>query len=188
MYSRQRLTHSRDPCTQVNGELWDLDRPFEKSSTLELFDFESPEGQSVTLWPDSHRTGTDQPSIHLSGKRVWWHSSAHVLGECAERHYGCHLAIGPPTDDGFFYEMGMQDERYATGPGKSLNLDFAHFDSCGTVSHSQVTPADYPALETLVKSVVKEKQKFERLVVSKENLLKMFAVRGTYRSCDQAPA
>jgi len=30
-----------------------------------------------------------------------------VLGEAAERHYGCHLCIGPPTDDGFFYEMGM---------------------------------------------------------------------------------
>lgn len=74
----------------MNGELWDLERPFEKTSKLELFDFDSPEG-----------------------KRVWWHSSAHILGECAERHYGCHLAIGPPTDDGFFYEMGMTDDRYA---------------------------------------------------------------------------
>jgi len=46
-----------------------------------------------------------------SGKRVFWHSSAHVLGEAAERHYGCHLCIGPPTDDGFFYEMAI-DERY----------------------------------------------------------------------------
>lgn len=45
------------------------------------------------------------------GKRVFWHSSAHVLGEAAERHYGCHLCIGPPTDDGFFYEMAI-DERY----------------------------------------------------------------------------
>lgn len=36
---------------------------------------------------------------------------------------------------------------------------------------------DYPALETLAKNVVKEKQKFERLVVTKEQLLEMFAVR-----------
>ena len=35
---------------------------------------------------------------------------------------------------------------------------------------------DYPSLETLAKNVVKEKQKFERLVISKENLLEMFAV------------
>lgn len=44
---------------------------------------------------------------------MFWHSSAHVLGEAAERHYGCHLCIGPPTDDGFFYEMAIED-RYGT--------------------------------------------------------------------------
>lgn len=112
---------------KVDGELWDLERPFEKSATLELFDFESPEG-----------------------KRVWWHSSAHILGECAERHYGCHLAIGPPTDDGFFYEMGMTDDRV-------------------------VQLGDYPSLDTLAKNMIKEKQRFERLVLSKEQLLEMFA-------------
>jgi threonyl-tRNA synthetase len=45
----------------------------------------------------------------VAGKRVFWHSSAHVLGEAAERHYGCHLCIGPPTEDGFFYEMAIED-------------------------------------------------------------------------------
>ncbi|KAM0788271.1 threonyl-tRNA synthetase [Microbotryomycetes sp. NB124-2] len=112
---------------KVDGELWDLERPFEKSSALELLDFEHPEG-----------------------KKVWWHSSAHILGECCERHYGAHLAIGPPTEDGFFYEMGLQEGQ-------------------------QVVPGDYPALETLAKNVVKDKQKFERLVVKKEDLLEMFA-------------
>ncbi|GAA5828434.1 hypothetical protein JCM11251_006248 [Rhodosporidiobolus azoricus] len=112
---------------KVNGELWDLERPFEGDASLELLDFEHPEG-----------------------KKVWWHSSAHILGECCERHYGCHLAIGPPTDEGFFYEMGMNGDRV-------------------------VAQTDYESLETLAKSVVKDKQKFERLEVSKENLLKMFA-------------
>ncbi|BGO90354.1 hypothetical protein NBRC10512_001784 [Rhodotorula toruloides] len=112
---------------KVDGNLWDLERPFEKSASLELLDFEHPEG-----------------------KKVWWHSSAHILGECCERHYGCHLAMGPPTDDGFFYEMGMNGDRV-------------------------VQQSDYDKLETLAKGVVKDKQKFERLVVSKENLLKMFS-------------
>ncbi|GAA5976498.1 hypothetical protein JCM5350_001711 [Sporobolomyces pararoseus] len=112
---------------KVDGKLWDLERPFEKSSSLELLDFEHPEG-----------------------KKVWWHSSAHILGECCERHYGCHLAMGPPTDDGFFYEMGMAG------------------------SDRVVQTTDYEALETLAKGVVKDKQKFERLEVSKEDLLKMF--------------
>ncbi|KAF8153241.1 hypothetical protein B0H34DRAFT_662629 [Crassisporium funariophilum] len=110
---------------KVDGALWDLERPLEKSCKLELLDFEDPEG-----------------------KKVFWHSSAHVLGEAAERHYGCHLCLGPPTDDGFFYEMAI-DER-------------------------PVTNADYPALEKVSEAAIKEKQKFERLVVSKEKLLEMF--------------
>lgn len=40
-----------------------------------------------------------------------------------------------------------------------------------------VTNADYPALEKIAESAVKDKQKFERLLVSKENLLDMFSVR-----------
>ncbi|KAH8101741.1 tars protein [Cristinia sonorae] len=111
---------------KVDGGVWDLERPLEKSCSLELLDFEHPEG-----------------------KRVFWHSSAHVLGEAAERHYGCHLCIGPPTEDGFFYEMAIEDR--------------------------PVTTADYPSIEKLTDTVIKEKQKFERLVVSKETLLEMFA-------------
>lgn len=84
------------------------------------------------------------------GKKVFWHSSAHVLGEAAERHYGCHLCIGPPTDEGFFYEM----------------------DTDRPVSNT-----DYPSLEKVADSAIKDKQKFERLVVSKEKLLEMFSVR-----------
>lgn len=49
--------------------------------------------------------------VFRAGKRVFWHSSAHVLGEAAEKHYGCHLCVGPPTDEGFFYEMAPVDER-----------------------------------------------------------------------------
>ena len=48
-------------------------------------------------------------NILFTGKKVFWHSSAHVLGESAERHYGCHLCIGPPIEDGFFYEMAIED-------------------------------------------------------------------------------
>lgn len=59
------------------------------SCKLELLDFENEEG-----------------------KAVFWHSSAHVLGEACEKHYGCHLCIGPPIEDGFYYEMAMKDERY----------------------------------------------------------------------------
>jgi threonyl-tRNA synthetase len=42
---------------------------------------------------------------------------------------------------------------------------------------SAVSLTDYPALEKVSESAVKDKQKFERLVVKKETLLEMFAVR-----------
>ena len=45
-----------------------------------------------------------------------------------------------------------------------------------------VLSTDYPALETLAKNVVKEKQKFERLMVTKAQLLEMFAVSLSCRS------
>ena len=37
--------------------------------------------------------------------------------------------------------------------------------------------SDYPALEKVADLAIKEKQKFERLVVPKETLLEMFGVR-----------
>lgn len=72
----------------MNGGLWDLERPLEASVSLEFLDFE-----------------------HEEGKKVFWHSSAHVMGEAAEKHYGCHLCIGPPVTDGFYYEMAIEDRR-----------------------------------------------------------------------------
>jgi threonyl-tRNA synthetase len=42
-----------------------------------------------------------------------------------------------------------------------------------------VTNVDYPALEKLSEGAVKEKQKFERIMVPKEKLLEMFEVSST---------
>jgi len=109
---------------KVNGDLWDLDRPFEKDSSLQLLKFDDPEGQYV-----------------------FWHSSAHMLGEAMERQCGGHLCYGPPVDEGFYYDMW---------------------------SETPVSSNQLPHLETLVKSIAKEKQPFERLEMTKEDLLKMF--------------
>lgn len=112
---------------RLNGEeLWDIERPLEASCKLELLNFE-----------------------HEEGKKVFWHSSAHILGEASERRFGCSLCIGPPIDGGFYYEMGL--------PGGAA-----------------VTESDWKPLETLVSKFVKEKQVFERLVLSKDDLLEMF--------------
>lgn len=112
---------------RIDGEhLWDLERPFEKSCRMELLDFEHPEG-----------------------RKAFWHSSAHVLGEAAERRFGCDLCIGPPVTDGFYYEMALPEQ-------------------------AAVQFTDYKPLETIVSKAVKEKQPFERLTLKKEDLLEMF--------------
>ncbi|GAB7361235.1 hypothetical protein MBLNU230_g1296t1 [Neophaeotheca triangularis] len=117
----------RTVIARIDGELWDLERPFEKSCKLELLDFEHPEG-----------------------KKVFWHSSAHILGEAAERRFGCSLCIGPPVEDGFYYEMALPDQ-------------------------GAVVPADFKPLKQIAEKAIKEKQPFERLELSKEDLLEMFA-------------
>ena len=45
----------------------------------------------------------------LSGKKVFWHSSAHILGEAMERHYGGCLCYGPPIDSGYYYDMFLSE-------------------------------------------------------------------------------
>ncbi len=70
---------------KVDGrELWDLHRPLEKDCRISYLPFTSPEGRNV-----------------------FWHSSAHVLGEAAECQYNCLLSHGPPVEQGFFYDMAI---------------------------------------------------------------------------------
>merc|ERR1712223_517952 len=111
-------------CT-VDGEAWDLDRPFEKSAKLKLIKFDDDEG-----------------------KKVFWHSSAHILGEAMERVYAGHLCYGPPIEEGFYYDMHSDNYR--------------------------VTESDFKVLDDVVKKIVKEKQNFERLEMKKSDLLEMF--------------
>jgi len=111
---------------KVNGELWDLDRPLEASCTLSLIKFDDEEGQAV-----------------------FWHSSAHVLGEAMEKVYAGHLCYGPPIESGFYYDMFSDDYR--------------------------VSDSDFKVLDGVVKKISKEKQPFERLEMKKSDLLEMFS-------------
>lgn len=77
--------------SKVNGVLWDLDRPLEDDCKLELLKFDDPEATAV-----------------------FWHSSAHVLGEAMERVYGGCLCYGPPIENGFYYDMYLEDKGVST--------------------------------------------------------------------------
>lgn len=73
---------------KVNGKLWDLDRPLEESCSLQLLKFDDEDAQ-----------------------KVFWHSTAHILGEALERCYGGCLCYGPPIENGFYYDMFIQDQQ-----------------------------------------------------------------------------
>lgn len=108
------------------------------------------------LW-DMGRVLEDDCTLELlkwgDGKEVeemFWHSSSHILGEAMERIYQCHLCKGPPMEEGgFYYEAFMPQ-------GQS------------------VTEADYSTINKVVEQIVKEKQPFERLLVTKEEALELF--------------
>uniref|UniRef100_UPI00398F2A6E threonine--tRNA ligase 1, cytoplasmic isoform X1 n=2 Tax=Pristiophorus japonicus TaxID=55135 RepID=UPI00398F2A6E len=110
---------------KVNGVVWDLDRPLEGDCSLALLKFDDEDAQAV-----------------------YWHSSAHILGEAMERVFGGCLCYGPPIENGFYYDMFLEEA------GVSSN--------------------DFPALENLCKRIMKDKQPFERLEIKKETLLAMF--------------
>ncbi|KAI9796264.1 MAG: hypothetical protein M1825_000855 [Sarcosagium campestre] len=108
-----------------------------------------------TMWDLSRPLGEGDCKVaYLSikdpdGRAVFWHSAAHLLGEAVEHEYGCMLSHGPPTATGFFYDMALE-------PGRAIK------------------ETDWPTLEATAKRFSKEKQVFERLEVSKDNLRKLF--------------
>jgi len=68
---------------KVNGELWDITRPIEADSIVQLFKFDSPEG-----------------------KAVFWHSAAHLMAQAVMRLFPeAKLTTGPSFDSGFFYDI-----------------------------------------------------------------------------------
>ena len=52
---------------------------------------------------------------------MFWHSSAHIMGEAMERHYGGLLCYGPPIEEGFYYDMFL-NERLFTSPFVNQSL------------------------------------------------------------------
>lgn len=111
----------------VNGEQWDMERPFTSDSTLAICTFDTPEG-----------------------KNTMWHSTAHMLGEALEFKYGGQLCIGPPLEDGFYYDIHL-------GPD------------------AKVTEADFEDINKRIQAIAKEKRTFQRLELTKSEAKDMFS-------------
>lgn len=120
---------------RVNGQLWDTFRPFEEDCSLQLLKFDDEES-----------------------KKVFWHSSSHIMGQALERKYCASLTIGPALKaekgGGFYYDMAIPD-----ADGKPVRF----------------SEDDYSVVNGIVQAIVKEAQPFERLSLPKEEALKMFS-------------
>ncbi|MFZ9587908.1 MAG: threonine--tRNA ligase, partial [Crocinitomicaceae bacterium] len=72
---------------RVNGQVRDAVLPIEEHCELQLL-----------TWNDT------------DGKSTMWHSSAHLMAEALEFYYpGIKLAIGPPVNNGFYYDVDLMD-------------------------------------------------------------------------------
>ena len=109
----------------VDGADWDMRRPLEGDCALKLFSFDDPEG-----------------------KELYWHSSAHVLGEALELEYGADLTIGPSIEEGFYYDCSLGERT--------------------------LSDHERDGIEKRMQAIIKEKQPFQRIEVSRDEALEMF--------------
>jgi len=85
---------------EVNGEIRDASRPIEKDSTLKLL-----------TWEDA------------GGKSTFWHSTAHLMAEAVESLYpGVKFWVGPPLENGFYYDMDLGDRHISEEDLHSLEI------------------------------------------------------------------
>ncbi len=115
---------------EVNGEIWDLTRPINKDSNLKLL-----------KWEDEW------------GKKTFWHSSAHLMAEALEATFpGVKLGIGPPIDEGFYYDIDLGDKK--------------------------LTEEELRSLEVKMKELAGKDSKYTRKEVAKPEAIKYFTEKG----------
>ena len=87
------------------------------------------------------------------GKKVFWHSSSHLMAEALEALYpGVKFGIGPAVENGFYYDVDLN--------GQTLS------------------DADFARIEQKMLELAREKQDFCRIEVSKADALKYFTEKG----------
>lgn len=113
---------------KVNGVLQDLSSPLPDGSSVEILTRESPDALDVLR-----------------------HSSAHVLAKAVKELFpNAQLAVGPATEDGFFYDFAVEQP---------------------------FVPEDCDRLEARMKDIIRRNLSFERLVWSRQEALKFFRER-----------
>lgn len=114
----------------VNGEVWDLSRPINTDASLQLL-----------TWNDD------------KGKSAFWHSSAHLLAEAVEEVFpGVKFWVGPPVENGFYYDMDLGDKK--------------------------ITEEDLETLEKKMLEHARKNEVFTRKEISKKDAIDFFSKKG----------
>ena len=110
------------------------------------------------VW-DPQRSINEDATLNLltwrddEGKRTMWHSSAHLMAEALEALYpGVKFWVGPPIENGFYYDV-----------------DFGE--------HT-ITDKDFPAIESKLMELAKQKNPYIRREMSKAEALAYFQEKG----------
>lgn len=118
------------------GTIYDLTRPINENCSLKLHKWEDPEA-----------------------KKVFWHSSSHLMAEALEALYpGIKFGIGPAIENGFYYDV-----------------DFGG---------KQLVEADLKAIEDKMLELARSKEVFVRTEVSKADAMKNFTEKGDQYKCE----
>jgi threonyl-tRNA synthetase len=113
----------------VDGQPRDLSSPLERDAEVRFLRFEDPEG-----------------------RQIYWHSSAHLLAQAVKELFpGAKLAIGPPIDDGFYYDVDV---------GRSL------------------TPEDLERIEEKMRELAARDQRIERIELPREEAIRLYQQLG----------
>ena len=103
--------------------------------------------------------GTIRPWEDDEAKRIFWHSSAHLMAEALEALYpGIKFGVGPAVETGFYYDVDLGDR--------------------------QISDADLKAVEEKMIALARGKETFERTEVSKADALKYFTEKGDQYKCE----
>src|ERR1700741_1699343 len=113
---------------QVDGKMWDLDRPIEADAKVRII------------------TRKDEEALEMIR-----HDAAHMLAMAAQELFpGTKIAIGPPIEDGFYYDMDPPQP---------------------------FTPEDLPRIEARMRELVKEDLPVHREVWARDKATKHYEQR-----------
>lgn len=103
--------------------------------------------------------GSIRPWDDDEAKKIFWHSSAHLMAEALEALYpGVKFGVGPAVEQGFYYDVDLGGR--------------------------QISESDLKTIESKMQELAKTKETFEKQDVSKADALEYFKKKGDPYKCE----